>query len=261
MAPFKSLAVFLYFLLTGALALLDNVTQVDLLFPHNNTVYQPVYPFPFVFGVQNAHLAAPFQSQISWTLKSAEAPYDSILVGVVETPSDPLVIDSTHLLVNSTISRFHLIVDFDIRRSCVPPSEAGMWGAGPALSTKQIWFNISREAGERPSILAGGPCGYPIGAYEVNGSMPDRQFGQCALLADPAPELQACSFKIDESVARQVERAMVNISQCASWPDASGSLGRCIPQSTGSPITVSAVLRDLLASLAVLWGVLWMGLI
>jgi hypothetical protein len=57
-------------IILSALALLSIITpswaqnntkvQLDLVFPLNNTVYQPIYSFPVVFAIHNTALSWPF---------------------------------------------------------------------------------------------------------------------------------------------------------------------------------------------------------
>lgn len=68
------LALLLLLASTFTSAVDPNVVQLDIVFPHNDTVYKPVYPFPVVFAFHNAAVAWPFKFNLQWNLDSLPDP-------------------------------------------------------------------------------------------------------------------------------------------------------------------------------------------
>ena len=68
----KSITKLASFLATAFLFRLGSASsisaQVDLVFPRNNTVYQPVYPFPIVYAIHNFSKVWQYQPTVSLTL-------------------------------------------------------------------------------------------------------------------------------------------------------------------------------------------------
>lgn len=267
---------FFFFVLVGTVvqrSLSSNVTQLDLIFPRNNTVYQPVYPFPIVFATHNVQPAWDFALTVSWTLVNVRDPSFIGDFGAAQTgdrlydyldgnprylfPEGQLLIHSTPMLANTTGTEFRLDVEFSLYHNCSPPVQ--IHGTRGAHLKHQIFFNISRD-GELPQMQAGGMCAMPIAAYELADPETDIYRSGCTQLLDPPPALRTCAFEIDASLQRQVEAQMLNHSGCAlsspSWPNVTGLVGPCpISRSLASSAAKASIPT---APLALLW-VMWMA--
>jgi hypothetical protein len=60
---------------------LPTTVQFDLVFPRNNTTYQPVYPFPIVFALHNGSAAWPYVLHWDWEITTTGSEFDMIASG------------------------------------------------------------------------------------------------------------------------------------------------------------------------------------
>ncbi|KAK4203892.1 hypothetical protein QBC40DRAFT_262187 [Triangularia verruculosa] len=174
--------------------------QLDLVFPRNQSTYQPTYPFPVVFAIHNPSILWPIHWTFTWRLESLTPtangsdlegvergeifwePVRSMLgntAPVVGKPdlwmreknlTDPwLLIYSVKKLVNSTASHFILKFSLTVDNACRPD------GSRFTLDEKEfstsvgaaIFFHLSKN-GDLPDVGQPGSCASPIGAISLN---------------------------------------------------------------------------------------------
>jgi hypothetical protein len=230
--------------------------QLDLLFPQNNTLYKPVYPFPIVFAIHNAALSWPFGTIFRWQLMEVgitEHPeYQEPVWNVIDDggykpavtfynptagrgalPLSPfLFINSSLNIINTTATRFRLQYTFGLWTNCSDEVAESQVNRTKALRTikvdGEVTFNISRNNGKVPSIEAG-ECATPLGAIGILGSNGSEYGFPCPIRQNPPPETEECKFKADLAIAKEVADAMIRQSDCRgqSWPNVTGLLGPC----------------------------------
>ncbi|KAL6868807.1 hypothetical protein ACO1O0_000127 [Amphichorda felina] len=228
----------------------DDVMQANLVFPQANATYQPVYPFPIVFSIQNARLAWNSTFWIFWDLydlntnhwinggaigHSQEKPPNN-----TDIPGDQwLVIQHDDKVVNTTFTELKLYLTFEILDGCNRKQWEEYHVAWPQtyedrVINKAILFNLSDD-GAVPDIEKAGPCPFPIGAINVQDFLTNDEIRtdvKCPLLGasqeDPYPN-KACPTSIGAAEATEVASAMLEAAQCTdgTWPDPTGMLGPC----------------------------------
>ncbi|KAF2275939.1 uncharacterized protein EI97DRAFT_467650 [Westerdykella ornata] len=197
---------------------LPTTVQFDIIFPVNNTVYKPVYPFPVVLAVHNGSAATSSAYHWDWSLVNYED-YDVITYGSSNIESSPpredtLVIAPVFDLINSTAKNLFLRITFGIFETC---DAKGVMPSNKSLDVafhKPLYFSLDRENGQIPDATAGGPCATPIGAIGIEKEVPvDQRWAQddgssCLVLKSGAQPAQECAFRVDEAVAKQVADRM-----------------------------------------------------
>lgn len=239
-----------------------NVMQVDLVFPRNDTVYQPVYPFPIVFAISNSEAGWPYGTSLNWNLfglYSDDREPDLIATGgIVESDTRVNISNSAEdqwlaiydapELMNSSFTELSLSVAFGAPNPCKEDRERSIELQPGTFMT--ISFNISSK-GELPNVEAGGPCAVPVGAMGITDPKNIENStleGSCLIVApeDEWPPVAPCAFRIGAEVASQVESKMLEAATCTtgSWPDPTGLVGPCIEDvedSMATPLVNPAV--------------------
>ena len=149
----------------------DTRIQVDLILPRNNTIYQPVYPFPIVFAVHNFSAAWQYEPLLEWRLyeqgpgKPSQTFAGRGSIGWDERqpswsppPDKLLAINFTESTSHTNESSWFLEYGFTVGEDvCLakggPPARIashGIYGI--------IYFNTSYITGEMPGITASGSC-------------------------------------------------------------------------------------------------------
>jgi hypothetical protein len=237
---------------------LNTTVQVNLVFPRNNTVYQPVYPFPIVFAVSNFASAAPYVPAVRWTLLEVEpvmrnqAFANSGAIGWDTNQTRPnfgpqpdkyLSIDSTIAISQSNQSYWILEYTFFVGSSeCFGPET----DIRPRGSVGRIFFNTSRTTGVMPDLSASGPCPFTLGAVGIRGQ--NQTDPMCPLLASPPPA-PSCTFPVDAEAVAQISKAMVDTSRCknVTWPGGTGIGNHCDPNKTTKKSEGSTLRANLFA--------------
>jgi hypothetical protein len=217
--------------------------QVDLIFPKNNTVYQPVYPFPFVFAVHNFSKAWQYKPAVFWKLEQFSPtrnlyPIEGGFVGwdimtAQETWAPPpdkfLAINSSNEPSQDIISptfpdpRYHSnetswTLVFSILFSSSHCSER-------IEHRKRIFFNTSINSGVMPDLRAFGSCPNASVAIGVEGQSQMNETCVQVTSLDPAP----CAFPVDQQILDRVSKEMVDITKCSNvtWPNGTGIGTQC----------------------------------
>jgi hypothetical protein len=233
--------------------------QVDLIFPKNNTVYQPVYPFPFVFAVHNFSKAWQYQPAVFWKLEQFSPtrflyPIEGGFVGwdlmiADETWGPP---PDTFLALNSSIypsldimsptfpdPRYHLnetswILEFSI------------WFSSPHCSERiehrqNVFFNTSINSGVMPDLQAFGSCPNASAAISVEGQSHMNKTCVQVTSLDPVP----CAIHVDQQLVDRVSKEMVDITKCSNvtWPNGTGIGTQCRWGKSLSESSESSILR------------------
>jgi hypothetical protein len=216
---------------------LDFTVQADLVFPRNNTVYQPVYPFPIVFALSNFSRAWKYMPTVGWELTKYElgtrATYfaNSELAGWNKNgtlpswgaqPDKYLSIHSSDSLSQYNESHWRLEWSFWVGKDdCLTGPDKKSHG-----SVGRIFFSTSNITGVMPNLTASGPCPFTLGVVGITGQ--NQTDEKCPLVSTPRPA-STCGFTVDKPVVDQVAKAMVDISGCknVTWPGGTGVGNHC----------------------------------
>jgi hypothetical protein len=243
------------------LVLNASTLQVDLVFPRNNTIYKPVYPFPIVFAIHNLPSAWNYKPYIRWSLWTYR--FDSIPGSVTDgigdgvigfditsndgfpprTPPPPatfLKIESVSGLINATKLAWYLKYTIAIGRTCTGP---GFYDPNSSdyerlnFRSGVITFNVSNTVGVVPDVTAGGDCPTTLGAITFQG--PNQSNPECPVLSIPQPAPELCAYKVNSDIAMQVTSSMINKTECngTTWPNTT-ILNRCLRKHSGATINV-----------------------
>jgi hypothetical protein len=254
----------------------DVGVQVDLIFPRNNTIYQPVFPFPFIFAVHNFSTAWPYRPLLTWRLIQLKSATQDRAFGATGeigwdafhgrqnwgAPADKfLAINSTDAISQYNESNWRLEYVFKLGEDeCF----AGIEGKNPAASHGSlgvIYFNTSNITGVMPDITASSPCAVPLAALGFAGQ--NQTNATCPLLSSPNPTPIPCAFSVDKQVADQVAKEMVTRSNCngVTWPNGTGIGTQCNTSKTGkksiansSPLQWNLFVAALPILLMALWS-------
>jgi hypothetical protein len=228
---------------------LPTTVQLDIVFPKNNTVYKPVYPFPVVFGLHNGSAAWSYVIKWSWEIVAldGEPSANNIIAsggyfpGVpgIEKPAPPpnkyLIIDPVDEIVNTTARKLFMRYSFAITDACNETTDDIPIDRKPNVSFNQlVFFSLDPEHGLTPNITATGPCATAVGAIGIQKEIPGFS-GPCPILADGPQPVQTCALSIDEEVSDQVSARMLNHTECSAqtWPNITGPTSKCLPKTSG----------------------------
>jgi len=217
----------------------STVVQVDLVFPRNNGVYVPTYPFPIVFALHNFSRSWRYRPVQNWQLTVWQR--DSYWARGAEgsmgwndhrtdsnwgPPADvALGINASLSVATNSEAQWSLQYEFRIGPDPNDCSGLGFQHDAGATSSSNAWFhtgriffNVSNTTGIMPDITHGGACSVPLGAVRYLGQNETDE--QCPLLSWPRPNPTPCAFKIDSNAASQVAPAMMDAANCKKvpWP-------------------------------------------
>ncbi|KAK6226871.1 hypothetical protein QIS74_00426 [Colletotrichum tabaci] len=239
---------------SSAAAAATTIVGVDLVFPRNDTVYRPVWPFPIVFAVRNASQLWPsdeehFSFWVRWDLTGYTDINDPdtgqlFTSGVWQTDK-----------LNRTTEAVVAVIDASRRDLVGAPQRqfrlkytATMFGSCPVNATAEgadsrpqdlshdghVLFTTtdpSAGAGELPAVVADETtCPAPVGRFEITGSR--HESGALCPVASSSSgspsssSSTACGLEMDGSLADEVERTMLDRAGCprGTWPDPDGGL-------------------------------------
>jgi hypothetical protein len=220
----------------------SDVVQLNLVFPRNNTVYKPVFPFPIVFSVQNAARIWQYSPKFAWQLsRQWDDPYLEPIstfggfdrgnnesrhyIGDRLPPERFFLIRGNKAIVNANLPvKLMIQYFFTVGPRCFAAKDGTGGGSDPADQTfgKPIFFELNWN-GTDPNVLANGTCSTPLGTIGISGegSGLDMYNRTCPTVMSPAPPPDPCGLKIDEDTVYRVEKAMIRQSNCdmKSWPD------------------------------------------
>ncbi|KAF3001480.1 hypothetical protein E8E13_008611 [Curvularia kusanoi] len=253
---FLSLCTLLYLLSTSGMICateLPTTVQFDIIFPRNNSVYKPVYPFPVVFGLHNGSAAWSYQIHWGWSIyEISETGSDPNLVAsgrwrpgvptieqLAPPPDSYFIIDPVNELINTTHRYFHMIYKFGITQSCNETTrEVPLERELDVTFNDYIRFRLDPQGGEVPNLADIGPCATPVGSVGIRTDV--ELFGDggrpCPVLdAGPQPT-QSCAMPLNNTLATKVAARMLQHANCSeqtTWPNATGLLGKCRPKRSG----------------------------
>jgi hypothetical protein len=228
--------------------------QLDLVFPQNNSVYKPIFPFPIVFALHNGSQAQGFDYSWRWALQANDPGLDLSNPDTVidsdgsdynrERPhGEVLITKASPEVLNTTHTHFMLKWAFDTTHECNASGYEPPWDVSdPAYENTiygNITFTLDRENGIVPDIAGTGPCATPVAAFQVDqvvDLLNSTEFGDktCPVLAPERPILQQCAFRVDDEVVKRVTDIMIEDIDCTdyglTWPNVTGLLNRCTPK-------------------------------
>ncbi|GKT55259.1 hypothetical protein ColTof4_07874 [Colletotrichum tofieldiae] len=224
---------------------LPSSVEIDLIFPRNDTIYKPVWPFPIVFAVRNASQLWESDDQffdfwVKWDLMGYTDINDSetgqlFTSGVWQTDkrngttnSTVMVIDASRRdLVNATQRQFQLRYTTTMFASC-PVNVTGEGADSKPQDVSydgKVVFTTDPNAGQVPAIADTNSCPAFVGSFEITDARHD--WGSfCPVVSPESPASEACGLKMDEALANEVKVAMLDRANCpqGTWPDPEGKL-------------------------------------
>ncbi|KAK1600218.1 uncharacterized protein LY79DRAFT_574580 [Colletotrichum navitas] len=265
--------------LVGFSFALPSSIEVDLIFPRNDTVYKPVWPFPIVFAVHNASQLWQsddefFTFWVKWELTGytdINNPDTSLLFGSgvwktdknATTDSTLTVIDTSRRdLVRATQRQFKLKYTTTMFAGC--PRNA----SSPGMDSKpqdvsydgEVLFTTDPDAGQIPSIADPNDCPAFVGSFKVTDARHDWGF-LCPVMSQDPPPSQACGLKMDGALANKVSEAMLDRANCTrgTWPDPEGKLSAkfCNAASTSSGAKVLGIPDTTVSALVLILALSW----
>ena len=200
----------------------SGVFEVDLIFPRNET-YAPSEEMPLVFAVQNPHLVAPLQVDVSWFISpyrdyvniTEPSQFDSNSIS--SSDSDPYFLyNKTDAANTEGIWEVTWFVNYGY---CEGTSGEPLFYTQNS-TTSQVVFTVKNGAAE-PDLTAAtkkGACGTAIAAWNVTGTLDaeesaDWGFDKCAVISRKSPwaTVDPCAVKFDAATASNIS-ASLNIS-------------------------------------------------
>jgi hypothetical protein len=231
--------------------------QVELIFPKNNTVYQPVYPFPIVYAVHNFSKLWKYQPTLTWQLwelypaASAKISYDDGFVGwdFRKAPATWTPPPDTFLAINSSVKPSR-------KNESVWMIEHNFYLASPDCNSTPIrkdwiYFNTSIDTGIMPILSASNTCLSPWRTISIGDR--DQSNDTCTPTYPEHPPT-SCAFSVDEQVVDQISRQMVINSGCknVTWPNSTGIGYRCDQFQRYDPVKISDAWRRSSTSIGLL---------
>ncbi|EFQ29437.1 hypothetical protein CGRA01v4_05218 [Colletotrichum graminicola] len=265
--------------LAGFSFALPSSIEVDLIFPRNDTVYKPVWPFPIVFAVRNASQLWQsddefFTFWVKWELTGytdINSSDTSLLFtsGVwktgknATTDSTLTVIDASRRnLVNATQRQFKLKYTTTMFSGCpLNVTSAGVDSKPRGVSYDgEVLFMTDPDAGQIPSIADPEDCPAFVGSFEVTDAR--QHWGSiCPVVSQKSPPSQACGLKMDEALANKVSEAMLDRANCprGTWPDPEGKLSKnfCNAAGANSGAKVLGVPDTTVSALVLILALSW----
>ncbi|KAK2050315.1 hypothetical protein LZ31DRAFT_590198 [Colletotrichum somersetense] len=257
---------------------LPSSIEVDLIFPRNDTVYKPVWPFPIVFAVRNASQLWQSDEFFTFWVKWELTGYTDInnsdtsllfTSGVwktgknATTNSTVTVIDASRRnLVNAPQRQFELKYTTTMFAGC--PRNTSSKGADSKPQDVSydgtVLFTTDPDAGQIPSIANSDECPTFVGSFEVTDARHD--WGSlCPVVSQNSPPSQACDLKMDEALANEVSEAMLDRADCTrgTWPDLEGKLSStsCNEANSTSGAKVLGVPDTTVSALVLILAVSW----
>ncbi|KAK1955658.1 hypothetical protein LY78DRAFT_664115 [Colletotrichum sublineola] len=265
--------------LVGFSFALPSSIEVDLIFPRNDTVYKPVWPFPIVFAVRNASQLWQsddefFEFWVKWELtgltdiNSSQTPL-LFSSGVWQTDKNATTNDTITIiepsrrnLVNAPEKYFQLKYTTTMFGTC-PLNKTGYGEDSKPQSVSfdgQVVFTTDPDAGQVPSIADTDECPTFVGSFEVTDARHD--WGSlCPVMSPDSPPPQACGLKMDGALANEVSQAMLARADCpgGTWPDPEGNLTAksCNAANSSSGAKVLGVADTTVSALVLILAVSW----
>jgi hypothetical protein len=208
--------------------------QVDLVFPRNETTYQPVYPFPIVFALHNFSTAWMYKPTVRWSVtetipsKGGDPSTQWYFAGWGDNqeqakwapPADNILsINNTSLAGQANDSSYTIDIKFYMNtRECTTTK---------LEINRRIVFKTSRT-GIMPSLKTADTCATVLGAISVDGRAQDNS---CLQMTSQQPPPVTCAYNIDSKAVDDISKAMTVASECpnAVWPNTTGIGTRCDP--------------------------------
>jgi len=207
--------------------------QVDLVFPRNETTYQPVYPFPMVFAFHNFSTAWMYKPTVRWSVtetipsKGGDLSKKWGFAGWGDDqeqakwapPADKILsINSTLFAAQANDSSYTIDIKFYMNTDCTTTK---------LEINRRIVFNTSRT-GIMPQLKTADTCATVLGAISVDGRTQDNS---CLQMTSQQPPPVTCAYNIDLKAVDDISKAMAVASGCpnAVWPNTTGIGTHCDP--------------------------------
>lgn len=182
--------------------------QVDLVFPRNNTVYKPDWPFPVVFAIHNFSTAWKFKPRVSWrvvqhnyTTREEYKGGEGVIGWNDHAQSDWAPPPQSFLAVNATNGptftnesnwrlKWYFYMD---TKECV---------SSITTLIGKVFFNTSRTAGIAADFTTLSSCAPSIGAIGLDGFSLTNDL--CAIMSSPQPDPRPCAVSVDRPTANRI---------------------------------------------------------
>ncbi|KAK1996221.1 hypothetical protein LX36DRAFT_658795 [Colletotrichum falcatum] len=262
--------------LVGLSFALPSNIEVDLIFPRNDTVYKPVWPFPIVFAIRNASQLWQsddefFSFWVKWELTGYTDTNSSQLFtsGVWKTGKNATTNDTVMVieasrrdLVDAPERRFQLKYTTTMFAGCPLNATSNGPDSKPqdVSHAGQVVFTTDPDAGQVPSIADPEECPTFVGSFGVTDAR--HSWGSlCPVMSRSSPPSQACGLKMDQALADEVREAMLDRANCArgTWPDPGGNLSAnfCNAENIGSGAKALGVPHATVSALVFILAVSW----
>jgi hypothetical protein len=202
---------------------------------------RPVYPFPVVIAIRNAHEAWPFGIEFEWSMRPRNRAYVTepafgYLVGVGSNFASKGTLNQTEPLfhIGGTKASFPLkftewilMLEFTLQGNCNSSSNI----SNPEITAFTHSSNISfsfNDQGKLPDILpsGGGPYAEPLMTLDMVGSSPSKSITYPNYLTlgkdnlHPPPNVSVLT--IPATIITNITEKMLRLANCSDshiWPD------------------------------------------
>lgn len=240
------------FLLSQVVTAATTNLRVEVVFPKNNTICQPVYPFPVVFGALNFSAIRLYRPWIRWELKVVR--YSSKIEPSARIQRDESGYENIDTFSNKSLI-IHSSKDISNFNETVTYSLSYIWGVGPNnclgeadfhFASGEIYFSTSKNNGLLPNIAAPGSCDTPEGTISFLGSSQGNL--SCPIVSVPNTRPMECAYPLDATVRDEIAKSMEQETECwkASWPNMTGIGYRCERYGTSKSGTSTVQLGSLI---------------
>jgi hypothetical protein len=215
----------------------NRTARLEIIFPINGKTYQPTYPFPIVFGLENTSAMKAYGLDFNWKLYNIYSGEEFEDRKNFYGPNSPdsvnrqLVVYGSQKLVNASEGEIALTLDFGLSHFC--DTSGTIVTEGDGYYRRFITFNISRSLGTPLPALAGdGSCaidGLSSFSISIGGEVNSHWLTTCPLVLPAGKDKPPCGFPRDAAVAGNVTAQMLETAHCktATWQNPTGLVNSC----------------------------------
>jgi hypothetical protein len=203
----------------------SGVVEIDLIFPKNDTAYEPTDMMPFVFAVQNANLAAMLNLNIlvyTVNVDQKSGDHRELVLSPANLTGKDVYYAYTYL------DSFNIEDSFGVNWTPVGKNCSGNihYESDDAAYGGQIIASFTMKRGAQKADFAAGHaanCSNTMSArFNITGTESTSYSGQCAVLSREKPfpaSGNPCAVKVDSAAASSITaslQAEYTKTKCAS---------------------------------------------